>query len=316
MLRRFVALLTLILLPAGAAFALPDAAAPATPATVTGALLDTVTKTAPNPQTVKAQAISNYNVSFHDDRYQYTFPLCAEPSLVEVDGRLIDPAAFIKGDTLTVSIKPNTATPAKACVERIVRQKISRGSSGGECLQDYQVKREIEGTPDKLLIQTNYVYLLSIYARPTLDCDGKAYGSAPITTVVAPNQPFVVTLTRDTPDGQKELKRWSLTTDAGGKASFDHTFAVAAASYTFTLTPGTQASPGDQLTWKASVVDPHPSPSPASGAGSAAKVSSTPIFILLGIVLAAAAGAEYWHWLRRRRAIELPEQEYNRIDKL
>jgi hypothetical protein len=287
MLRRFVALLTLILLPAGAAFALPDAAAPATPATVTGALLDTVTKTAPNPQTVKAQAISNYNVSFHDDRYQYTFPLCAEPSLVEVDGRLIDPAAFIKGDTLTVSIKPNTATPAKACVERIVRQKISRGSSGGECLQDYQVKREIEGTPDKLLI-----------------------------TVVAPNQPFVVTLTRDTPDGQKELKRWSLTTDAGGKASFDYTFAVAAASYTFTLTPGTQASPGDQLTWKASVVDPHPSPSPASGAGSAAKVSSTPIFILLGIVLAAAAGAEYWHWLRRRRAIELPEQEYNRIDKL
>jgi hypothetical protein len=316
MLRRFVALLALTLMPSGVVLALPDAPAPATPTTVTGALLDTVTKTAPNPQTLKAQGLSNYNVTFHDDKYQYAFSLCADPGLVEVDGRLVDPASFIKGDTLTVSIKPNPAAPAKACVDRIVRQKISRGSSGGECLQDYQVKQEVEGTPEKLLVQTDYVYLLSIYARPTLDCDGKAYGSAPITTVVAPGKPFVVTLTRDTPSGQKELKRWSLTTDAAGKASFDYTFAVASDTYKFTLTPGTQASPGDELSWKANIIDPHPSPSATPASASAAKVSSTPIFILLGIVLAAAAGAEYWHWARKRRAVELPEQEYNRINRL
>jgi hypothetical protein len=311
MLRRLAALMLIALLPSGLALALPAAPIRADAYTVTGGLLDQVAKSTANVLTNKAQGLGNYNLSFHDDSYQYTLPLCADASLVEVDGRTIDPASFITGDTLVVSVRPNAAAPAKACVSRVVRQKISRGASGGECLQDYQVKQEIEGSPDKLVPQTDYVYQLTAYARPTLDCDRKAYGSAPITTVIAPGKGLIVTLTRD----QKELKRWSLATDASGKASFSYTF-DAPGAYHFQLAPSV-ATAGDTIGWDAKVTDPHPSPSPApTAAHSAGKISFLPIVIIIIIIVLAGGAAEYWHWVKKRRANELPEDEYNRVSKL
>jgi hypothetical protein len=299
-------------LPWTGAFALPDAPLQAAPYTVTGALLDQVGKSALTQMVAKAQGLSNYNLAFHDDQYSYALPLCYEPALVETDGRLIpDPTALAAGDAVVASIRPAQPATSKNCVERVVRQTLSRSTSGVECLQDYQVKHEIEGFPGKLIPQTDYVYQLIAYARPTLDCDGKAYGSAPITTAIAPLKPFVVTLMQD----QTEIKRWSLSTDAAGKARFSYTFQTPSAAYKFMLSPAI-ATAGDVISWDAAVTDPHPSPSPTPAATKHQPVSPWPIIILVTLILAAAAGAEYWHWTKKQREHELPEDEYKRTPKL
>lgn len=309
MLRRLLAAILACALPLGEALALPEAPTQAGPYTVTGALLDQVSKSALSPQAAKAQGLGGFNLSFHDDAYQYALPLCADAGLVEVDGQSIEPKALAAGDALVVTVRPTAAASAKSCADRIVRQSISRATSGGECLQDYQVKHEIEGAPGRLVPRTSYTYLLTVYARPTLDCDGKTYGAAPITTVIAPNKPFVITLMQS----QSEIKRWSLSTDGNGKARLSYTFQNPSDDYKFLLSPAV-ATAGDAISWGADVVDPTPSPS-ATPQAAAKSTSPWSLVLLAVIILLGAGGAGYWQW-RRRREFESPEDEYKHTPKL
>lgn len=317
MIRRIATLIALALIPIAPAWALPDGSAQTPPYTVTGALFDQIVKTSGSVQANKNQGILGYNMTVHDSRYQYALPLCNEVSLVEQNGNAILPAGFVAGDTLVISTRANAAVSTKSCISRVVRQAISRGSSSGECLQNYQVKHGIEGEPQALKPKTEYTYVLSIYARPTLDCDAQAYGSSPITTVVAAGKPFTVWLERDTTSGVKELTRWSLTTDAAGKARFTYTFALPGDSYRFKIIPGGNAVAGDVIGWDAKVADPNPTASPvATPAATTPRLTYAPIIVILVLVLLGAIGAEYWHWVKKKRLNESPEQEYERTPKL
>jgi hypothetical protein len=318
MLRRLLIIFALTLVPSTAALAL---AAPiiTTTTNVDGALLDSVTKSTAAPALVRTQGILAYNITFHDNKYTYTVPLCADAQMLEQDGRSVDPINFIPNDTVAVALRPNVATDAKSCASRIVRQKIGSGSSQGECLQGFQVLHEVEGLPTKLVTGTEYTYVLSIYNRPTLDCDGKAYGSSPITTTVAPARPFIVYLDRDTPTGKKELMRWSITTNSGGTARIVYTFAAPSDTYKFHIMPGGTNTAGDLIGWSAKVLDSHPSPSPEAAApvgSSDFRLTTAPIVAVLVLVLIVAAGAEYWYWVRKKRETESPEQEYQRTQRL
>ncbi len=317
MLRRLFLILALSFVPVTAALALSDAPVPTATTNIEGALLDKVAKSKLTAKDIKTQQVLAYEITFHDATYQYTVPLCADAGLVEVDGRTIDPINLIEGDTIVVALRPHTLTPAKSCASRLIRQKISRTASQGECLQGFQVLHEIEGAPKRLVTKYEYTYVLSIYNRPTLECDGKAYGSSPITTTVANSKPFIVYLERETTSGTKELMRWSLNTNSGGKARLAYTFAAPSDTYKFHIMPGGTNTAGDTIGWSANVIDPNPTPSPEPVAGSSAsKLSTGPIIIVLVLVLVGAGGAEYWHWVRRKRENESPEQEYQRTQKL
>ena len=315
MFKRILALLALALLPTGYALAIPTAPVPTAPVTVTGALFDKLVKTTTPNNINKTQGIQGYNVTVHDDNYEYTYPLCANASLVESNGNIVDPNSFISGDTLVVSVQPDPAADAKACIQRVVRQHIARGASSGECLQNYQVKEEIEGSPAPLLPDQEYTYLLRVYARPTLDCDGKAYDTSPITTVVAASKSFAVSLVRG--NDSNPLNSWSLTTDASGRASFSFTFKDPGSDYQFQMTPGGNGSPGDMISWGAKVLDPNPSPSPvATAAGSSGpRLTIWPVIVVLALVLGVGVGMEYRHRLRKSREHELPEDEYRRVNR-
>jgi len=169
------------------------------------------------------------------------------------------------------------------------------------------------------VIKTEYTYILTAYARPTLDCDAAAYGSSPITTVVAPVRPFIVTLTRDTPDGTKELMRWSLTTDPAGKASFAYTFNAPGNNYKFHIMPGGNGTPGDVIGWDAKVIDPNPSPSPTPAPAASTgplRLTAAPFITLMVVILAVAIGFETRYWIKKKREHELPEEEYRRTSRL
>jgi hypothetical protein len=242
--------------------------------------------------------------------------LCDGANLVEVNGATVDPNSLIPGDTLALSVQPNALTDAKACIGRVVRQQVARAASAGECLQNFQVKQEIEGNPSPLFINTEYTYLLRVYARPTLDCDGKAYGTSPITTVVAPGKPFVVTLARG--NGAVNLMQWSLSTDAAGRASFAYTFTEPANNYEFQITPGGGNTAGDAIGWSADLTDPNPSPSPTAEptASGGSPLQLWPIaVVLVVVVIAVGAGLELRHLQRKRRSHELPEDEYRRTPR-
>lgn len=136
--------------------------------------------------------------------------------------------------------------------------------------------------------------------------------------MVAPNQPFIITLQRDTSGGVKELMRWSLTTDAAGKTSFAYTFAAPSTTYKFQVLPGGNAKPGDVIGWDAKVIDPNPSPSPApvSSSDGGFRLTTAPFVIILVLVLVGAGIFEAIYWLKKRREHELPEQEYRRTPQL
>jgi hypothetical protein len=315
MFKRFIAVAVFVVAPQAAWAALPPAPAPIAPSTVAGAQLDTVTTSGLNPLALKSQSLLGYDMTFHTDAAQYSFPLCADASLVEVDGRTIDPTALVSGDTLSVVLRPNPASTPAACASRIVRFQIGRGPSGGECLQNYQIKQDIAGAPAKLSVRTDYTFRITVYNRPSVDCDGKAYGSAPITTAVAAGQPFLVQLTR-TGSGQ-ELMRWSISTDASGKASFEYSFQEAASDYQFTLTPGQDAAPGDSISWTAAVTDPNATPTPAPTPAAAPRLSPWPVIVLLALIAVGGGTAEYLHRVRYfRRRSETPEEEYSRAEKI
>jgi hypothetical protein len=319
MLRRLLIIFALTFLPSTAALALTGAPIITATTNVNGALLDQVSKSTAPAAAIRAQGILAYNLTFHDDKYTYTVPLCADSQLLEVNGRGIDPINFIPNDTIAVALRPNVATDAKSCAARVVRQKISSGSSQGGCLQGFQVLHEIEGAPSHLVTGTEYTYVLSIYNRPTLECDGKAYGASPITTTVALAKPFIVYLDRVTPSGIKELMRWSITTNNAGTARIVYTFAASSDTYKFHIMPGGTNVAGDLIDWSANVADSHPSPSPDASAptdSSNFTLTTAPIVAVLIIVLVVAAGAEYWHWVRKKRETESPEQEYQRTQRL
>jgi hypothetical protein len=314
MLKTFVALLALALTPT-AVFALPDNSAQAAPYTVSNATLDTLTRTIPPGKPNKDITVLGYAVSFHDTQSQYTLPLCADAAFAEVDGRTVDLTSLTAGDIIVVSVRANTSA-VKSCASRVVRQTATRGPSGGECLQNFQVKREIAGDPSRLYIQTEYTYALTIYNRPTVDCDGKAYGAKPILTTVAAGKPFVVTVQRGTSGDAAQLSRWSLNTDSAGRASFTYTFNLAADTYKFQLVPAGTTAAGDALSWTAQVLDPSPTATTAPVTPAPAfQVTALPLLILLIVVLLGASGGEYWHWVKRKRSHELPEREYERTSK-
>lgn len=297
--------------------ALPDAPVPTAPATLTSVLFDKAVKTTTPNNVAKTQGIQPYTVTVHDNQYQYSYPLCATATLVGVNSsNTIDINTFVAGDTAVVSVQPDPATPAKACMSRIVRQQVSKGPSSGECLQNFQVKEEIEGSPAPLLVGQEYTYLLRIYSRPTVDCDGNAYGASPITTVVAAGKPFAVWLVRGS--GTNPLMTWSLTTDTAGRASLSYTFTAPASDYKFQIMPGGNNSPGDVISWGAKVLDPNPSPSSTPGPSTSrpAAISIWPVIVVLALMLGVAGGMEYRHRLLKAREHELPEEEYQRVSKL
>jgi len=298
------------------ALALPDAPAPTAAATLTSVLFDSVVKTNMPNNVAKNQGIQAYTITVHDNQYQYSYPLCSAATLVGVNGNTIDTNTFTAGDTVVVNVQPDPATAAKACITRIVRQQIAKGASSGECLQNFQVKEDIEGSPTSLLAGEEYTYLLRVYARPTVDCDGNAYGASPITTVVAAGKPFDISLVRG--NDTNALMSWSLTTDATGRASLSYAFAKPANDYKFQVTPGGNNSPGDVISWSAKVLDPNPSPlpTPASPKSRVTAVSIWPVVVLLVLILSAGAGMEYRHRLMKAREHELPEEEYQRVSKL
>ena len=318
MLRRLAIILGLALMPTTAALALPMAPAPSAPFDVDSAELDAVTTSSLKVADLKKQGVTATGLSFHDDRLQYEYLICDGAQLLEVDGCQIDPANLAAKDSLVVSVRPDAATAAKACISRVVRQKISHGASSGECLQDYQVIKDVDGEPTKYVTKYEYFYTLSIYNRPTLDCDRKAYGATPITTTVAAGKPFIITLTRDSYGETKELMRWSLTTNASGKVRFGYTFGAPSDTYKFEINPAGNAVAGDVIGWSQTVVDSGTaaSSSPSPTAASAQRLSAGPIIGVLVFVLLVAGGAEYWHWMRKRRENETPEQEYQRIKNL
>lgn len=320
MLRHIIAIVIALVMPLNSAIAASAPAAPVPTAAVNipGALVDQVTKTTATATVNKKQGVLGYVLSFHDDKYQYAWPICDPSTLVELDGSKVDPTSFVIGDTLVVSAHPNAASSPQVCIDRVVRQAINRGSSGGECLQNYQIKHQIADSPSPLVIKTAYTFTLTAYSRPTLDCDGQAYGASPITTVVAPNRPFTVSLTRQTSGGTKELLRWSLTTDTNGQADFTYTFTAPSTTYKFLVVPGGNAIAGDVISWDAKVIDPHPSPSPTPMPTTNGQIQLTtaPFVLLLVAILAVAAGFETRYWIKRRREHELPEQEYRRTPRL
>jgi hypothetical protein len=306
-------------MPTTAALALPTAPVPTGPFNVSSAELDKVTSSNVKPTELKKQGILANGLSFHDDRLQYEYPLCDAVQMVEVDGRQIpDTTAFLEKDSLVVSVRPNAATPAKACISRVVRQKISRGASQGECLQDYQVIKDVDGEPAKYVTKYEYFYNLSIYNRPTLECDRKVYGSAPITTTVAAGKPFIITLTRESFGETKELMRWALTTNGAGKVRFGYTFGAPSDTYKFEIKPGGNAVAGDVIGWTQKVESDSASVAPvADTKKSPTSLSAAPIIGVLVFVLLVAGAAEYWHWVRKKREkLETPEQEYQRVQKL
>jgi hypothetical protein len=312
MLRRLLVTLAL-LLPAAAMAALPPAPAPTAQTIVNSVILDSFAKSPTKP--AKGQDLLGYDAKFHTDSLQYAFPVCADAGLVEFDGRTIDPTSFVVGDTLTVTLRPDSTTSFGGCVARVEREQIGRGASSGECLQNFQVKHAIEDTPNPLLINTSYRYQLTIYARPTFDCDGIAYGSAPITTRVAASQPFIVTLTKDT---TQELMRWTITTDGSGKASFSYAYDTPSDNYTFQIAPGTNATAGDTINWTEKVIDPNvqPTPKPLTTAGTT-RLSPWPVIIVLILIAVVAGTAEYLHRAHYfKRLHETPEEEYKRAKKI
>jgi hypothetical protein len=322
MLNRLCICLAFLALPS-VALALPAAPNPTAQTTVSGALFDKVTKNTNTSQVNKNQDLLGYTLDAHDNNYAYEQPLCATVGMVEADGTSIaSPNSFVMGDTLSLTIRPNGKAGAPPdCISRIVRQAISRGPSGGECLQNYQVKHSIDGNPSPLNIQTEYSITVKVYTRPTIDCDGQAYGAAPITSVVAQNKPFTVWLTRKNDAGTLELARWSITTNATGQASFPYTFSVANDSYQFHMTPTGNAAAGDEIDWNATVTDPNGSPtaSPSPVATSGGTTPKLSLGVIVGVMFALLLGAgfaEYLHWVRKRTRAVIPEQEYLRTPKI
>jgi hypothetical protein len=292
---------------------------PTAPFNVDSAQLDKVTTSTIKPSDLKKQGVMASGLSFHDDRLQYEYLLCDGAQMVEVDGRQIpDTTVFVEKDSLVVSVRPEARTAAKACISRVVRQKISRGASSGECLQDYQVIKDVDGEPAKYVPKYEYFYTLSIYNRPTLECDRKVYGSSPITTTVAAGKPFIITLTRESFGETKELMRWALTTNAAGKVRFGYTFGAPSDTYKFEIKPGGNAVAGDVIGWSQNVVEDSASPAPAAAGSTKSpfQLSAAPIIGVLVFVLIVAGAAEYWHHVRKKRETESPEQEYQRIQKL
>jgi hypothetical protein len=321
MLKRLLACLALLAFPS-VALALSTAPNPTTQTTISGALFDKVAKNTNSTQVNKTQGLLGYTLDAHDNNYAYQQPLCAEVAMVEAAGTTIsNPNSFVIGDTLSLTIRPNSVAGAPpACINRIVRQAISHGPSGGECLQNYQIKHSIDGNPSPLLLQTEYSFTVKVYTRPTIDCDGQAYGAAPITSVVAQNKPFTVWLTRKNDTGTLELARWSITTNATGQASFPYNFSVATDSYQFHMTPTGNAAAGDEIDWNTTITDPNPSPTisaaPTSSGGSTPKIGLGVVVVVMFALLLGAGFAEYLHWVKKRTRAVIPEQEYLRTPKV
>jgi hypothetical protein len=312
MLRRIAAILVFAFLPAGA-LALSPAPVRLPPYTITSAVVDQVAKSGSGEAANKSQGLLGYTINVHDSQYQYSLALCANVTLVDIAGHTIEPTLFNAGDTVVVSVRANAAPLVKECVERVVRQSLSQTASEGECLQGFQVKHEVVDA-SRLFIGTEYTYQLTIYARPTLDCDADSYGASPITTTVAASKPFVATMLDSDSATAKELTRWSLNTDTAGKATFSFTAPAQPGTYHFQVASSVAAA-GDAVGWNASIVDPHPSPSPATQTSNKG-LNGWAIAIPVIIIVLGAGAAEYWHWtIKRRRAHELPEEEYRRISR-
>ena len=312
-LNRFLALLTLALLPAGA-FALPNAPAESGTFAVSDATLDSVTTSTSQPGYSNA-GVLGYVLNFHDSNYEYALPICSGATLEEVTGATINPNSFVAGDTLSITASPSQPGNTE-CAQKVIRQAISRGPTEGQCLQDYQVTEAIDGNPKQVLSKTPYTYILTAYSRPTFDCDGQAYGSTAITNKVASGQSFVITLSQ----GSNQLNSWTITTDQTGKASLAYTFPQDG-KYTFAIQPASDQTPGDVIYWTASVGASATSAAPVStskpNVRNSVPIDPLPYISFVCIALLAIAVAEFWHWrVRRRRSHELPVDEYLRTPKI
>lgn len=311
-LSRFLISAAFVIFP-GAAFALPASPPVSGTVTISNATLDAVTATDSQPDDANGDVLG-WDLSFHDSTYEYIMPICSDSNMTEVNGTQITASAFVAGDILTITAEPGQST-GQECLENIVRQVISRGPTTGQCLQNYQVTHTVDGNPKQLEPKNPYTYVLTVYARPTFDCDGQAYGAQPITNKVASGVAFTIGLSQ----GSNQLTSWTVTTDPSGHASLSYTFPQAG-SYTFSITPTSAVTPGDVIYWTetpgGSKSSPSPSPSTRPTASSL-PIDPLPFAILVIVILVLIGVVEFWHWrVKRRRSHELPEDEYMRTPKL
>jgi hypothetical protein len=311
-LSRFLLIAAAVIFP-GAIFALPASPPVSGTVTISNATLDSVTTTDSQPADANGD-ILGYVLNFHDSTYEYSLPICSDNNLTEVDGTQISPNAFVAGDILTITAEPGQST-GQECVQTVVRQVISRGPTTGQCLQNFQVTHTIDGSPKTLQPNTPYTYVLTVYARPSFDCDGRAYGSQSITNRVAVGQSFTVGLS----EGSNQLTSWTVTTDPKGHASLSYTFPQAG-TYTFSVTPTSAVTPGDVIYWTdkpgGGIAAPSPTPSVKPSANKL-PIDPVPFAILVIVILVLIGVVESWHWrTKRKRSHELPIDEYLRTPKL
>jgi hypothetical protein len=304
----------IVLVPAPA-LALPAAPAQAGPFTVANALLDSVVKNG-NTQTQNSQQqLLGYTMSYHDSNYQYTLPICYGVVMIDGSGsRIQDATTFNTGDNLVVTAGPNPQTGKGTCITYIVRQVQTPAANGSNCLQNLEVTHTIAPADATLVPQKSYTFNMQAFVRPTKDCDASIYGTTPIAVQPAANTLFDITVM----NGSDQLLQSSLATDSKGNASFVYTF-PSTGQYTVRVTSDGDQTPGDFLAWPENVQNSSPSTAVARSTTAPHRSAPIwPIFAFAGVILIplAIGGLEFWLMLKKRRAHELPIDEYMRAPRL
>lgn len=313
---KFAAMLVWLGVSQGA-WALPAAPAQSSAFSVSDALLDSITKTSATQLYNTQQGLLGYDMTFHDANYEYTEPLCANVVMIDGSGARIQSASvFNPGDNLVISVGPNPQVSSNLCITYIVRQVLTQSSNGTNCLQNYEVTHTIAPADSPLLPNKQYTFNLVASNRPTQDCDAGIYGTTPVTPNPAADTSFDITISQ----GSNQLLRLSLTTDSTGKASFNYTFPTTGNNYVISLTSSGDRTPGDYLTWMPNVENATPAATPLSYPLVIKRPGPAiwPIFaIAAAVIIPLAIGAlEFYLMLKKRRAHELPIDEYMRTPRV
>ncbi len=317
--RKFTGLIAMLLgaiLFPTAALALPAAPMQAGPYTVANALLDSVSKNG-NSQTVNSQQqLLGYNMAFHDANYEYTLPVCYSAIMISGSGaRIQDVTTFNPGDNLVVTAGPNPQTGKGTCITYIVKQVLTQAANGINCLQNFEVKHTVTPADSPLLPQKSYTFSMQAFVRPTQDCDASIYGTTPIIVQPAASTLFDVSVMK----GSDQLLQSSLATDAKGNASFVYTFPSTGSDYVIHVTSDGDQTPGDFLAWNQNVQYPTVAVAPQTTTkGITRHQPIWPIFAFAAVILIplSIGGLEFWLMLKKRRAHELPIDEYMRAPRL
>lgn len=297
------------------ATALPAAPTQAGPFTVANALLDSLAKNGNSQLANSQQQLLGYNMSFHDSTYEYQLPICFSAVLIDGSGaRIQDVTTFSPGNNLVITAGPNPQTGKGTCITSVVRQVMTQAASGANCLQNLEVKHTISPADSPLVPQKSYAFNMQVFVRPTQDCDASVYGTTPILVQPAANTLLNITVM----NGTTQLLQSSLATDATGKASFSYTFPSAGTNYVVKVTSNGDQTPGDFLAWSQKVQQPSTATAQTTTRPKPRHQPIWPIFAFAAVILLPLliGGLEFWLMLKKKRAHELPIDEYLRAPRL